>query len=329
MPRLRRTLRQVPSGGGAESLQPRVQTLEQDGLRWIQIEAPTSAELERLADEFGFHELDLEDIRSRRQRPKVDVYPDYLFVVLHFPRYDKERGRLFAVELNVFIGRDFLITIPNGPLKPADNVFRRLELDPAERAEWFAKGTAYLFYELLDAHYRYCFPIVDQIGRKLDDIEDRLFERESDGDLVREISNVKQEIISYRKITKPQRPVLRQLERASERFLSDQGLDIYYDDLVDSSERIWDLLENYKEIVEALEATNETAISHRQNRVLRVLTVFSVVFLTVTLLINLFSMNVPVPFQASGSLAAFGVLTVIVAAAIGGLLLLFRRLDWL
>ncbi len=329
MPRLRRTLRQVPTEQRGAPGDPRVQTLEQDGLRWIQIEAPTAAELAWLEHEFDFHELDLEDIRSRRQRPKVDVYPDYLFVVLHFPRFDKERGRLFAVELNVFIGRDFLITIPNGPLKPAENVFRRLELDADERAAWFSKGAAYLLYEILDAHYRYCFPILDQIGRKLDDAEDRLFERESDGDLVRDISNIKQEIIAYRKITKPQRPVLRHLERASERLLAGEGLDIYYDDLVDASERIWDLLENYKEIAEALEATNETAISHRQNRVLRVLTVFSVVFLTVTLLINLFSMNVPVPFQDSGSLAAFGVLTVVIGAAIAGLLLLFRRLDWL
>ena len=249
--------------------EPRVSMLETGGLRWIQLESPGPAEIAWLEEEFSFHELDLEDVRSRRQRPKVDEYPDYVFVVLHFPWYDKQSGRLFPAEVNAFIGPDFLITIPNVPLKPVSNVFRRLEANEEERAEWFAKGSGFLFYEVLDSLYGYCFPILDQIGRKLEDIEDHLFERDPDESVVRMISNVKQEIISYRKITKPQRPVLRQLERAGERYLASEDLDIYYDDLVDSAERIWDLLENYKEVAEALEQTNETAISHRQNRILQ------------------------------------------------------------
>ena len=94
-------------------------------------------------------------------------------------------------------------------------------------------------------------------------------------EVVRDISNVKQEIISYRKIIKPERSTLRLLERRVERFLPEE-LDLYFDDIVDAAERIWDLLDNYKEVVEALEATNESVISHRQNDVLRLLTIFSV-----------------------------------------------------
>ncbi|MFM7248112.1 MAG: magnesium transporter CorA family protein [Actinomycetota bacterium] len=301
--------------------------LEQDGLRWIQIESPGPAEIAWLEEEFSFHELDLEDVRSRRQRPKVDDYQDYLFLVLHFPWYDKASGRLFPAEVNAFIGRDFLITIPNVPLKPVRNVFRRLEANEEERAEWFAKGSGFLFYEVLDSLYGYCFPILDQIGRKLEEIEDHMFERDPDESIVRQISNVKQEIISYRKITKPQRPVLRQLERAGERFLASEDLDIYYDDLIDSAERIWDLLENYKEVVEALETTNETAISHRQNRVLRVLTVLTVVFLPVTFMTNLFGMNVPVPFDHT--VGAFFAIGGVLVAAVLVLLGVFRWFRWL
>ena len=91
---------------------------------------------------------------------------------------------------------------------------------------------------------------------------------------MRDISNVKQEIISYRKIIKPERSTLRLLERHVERFLPEE-LDLYFDDIVDAAERIWDILDNYKEVVEALEDTNESVISHRQNDVLRILTVFS------------------------------------------------------
>jgi magnesium transporter len=293
------------------------------------MESPGPAEIAWLEETYSFHELDLEDVRSRRQRPKVDEYPGYVFVVLHFPWYDKASGRLFSAEVNAFIGDDFLITIPNVPLKPVRNVFRRLEINEDERAEWFAKGTGFIFYEVLDALYGYCFPILDQIGRKLEEIEDHMFEADPDESIVRQISNAKQEIISYRKITKPQRPVLRQLERAGERFLADEDLDIYSDDLIDSAERIWDLLENYKEVVEALEVTNETSISHRQNRVLQVLTVFSGVVLTVTLFSNLFAMNVPVPFQESGSLVAFSVIGVVMISSILVLLGLFRWFRWL
>ncbi|MEI6689164.1 MAG: magnesium transporter CorA family protein [Thermoleophilia bacterium] len=307
-------------------MEPRVSMLETGGLRWIQLESPGPAEIAWLEEEFSFHELDLEDVRSRRQRPKVDEYPDYVFVVLHFPWYDKPSGRLFSAEVNAFIGPDFLITIPNVPLKPVSNVFRRLEANEEERAEWFAKGSGFLFYEVLDSLYGYCFPILDQIGRKLEDIEDHLFERDPDETVVRMISNVKQEIISYRKITKPQRPVLRQLERAGERYLASEDLDIYYDDLVDSAERIWDLLENYKEVAEALEQTNETAISHRQNRILQVLTVLTVVFLPVTFVTNLFGMNVPVPFEHTA--VAFAAILAVLIGTVAVLLGIFKWLRW-
>ena len=154
-------------------------------------------------------------------------------------------------------------------------LFRRCRGGRARCAsELFAKGSGRLLYEVLDDLFDYCFPILDKIGHKLDSVEDDMFERRAE-DVVRDISNVKQEIISYRKIIKPERSTLRVLERRVERFLPEE-LELYFDDIVDAAERIWDLLDNYKEVVEALESTNESVISHRQNDVLRVLTVFSV-----------------------------------------------------
>ena len=115
----------------------------------------------------------------------------------------------------------------------------------------------------------------------------------------RDISNAKQEIISYRKIIKPQRPALRLLERRVERFLPEE-LELYFDDLVDASERIWDLLDNYKEVVEALETTNEQVLlAPVQKDVLRILTVFSIVFLPATLIASLWGMNVGFPVAAT------------------------------
>jgi magnesium transporter len=276
-------------------------------------------------ERFGWHPLDLEDVLSKRQRPKVDEYPDYLFVVLHFPVYDKAVQRLNAAELDVFVGHDYLVTLPNVELLPVTRLFGRCEEDEELRDQLFSKGSGYLLYHVLDDLFDYCFPILDKIGYKLDSIEDDMFEGRAE-DVVRDLSNVKQEIISYRKIIKPERSTLRLLERQVERFLP-QELELYFDDIVDASERVWDLLDNYKEVVEALEDTNESVISHRQNDVLRVLTVVSVILLPLTLITGIFGMNVHFPgFESS---AAFWAIAGTMLSLAAGLIAFFRYKRWL
>jgi magnesium transporter len=269
-------------------------------------------------------------VLSKRQRPKIDDYPDYLFVVLHFPFYDKAVQRLNAAELDVFLGNDYLVTLPNVELHPVAYLFRRCESDDEFREQLFSKGSGRLLYEVLDDCFDYCFPILDKIAHKLDSIEDDVLEGRSE-EAVRDISNVKQEIISYRKIIKPQRPALRLLERHVERFLPEE-LELYFDDLVDASERIWDLLDNYKEVVEALETTNEQVLSHRFNDVLRILTVFSIVFLPATLIASLWGMNIGLPGggdPATSSAAVFWIIIAASVAVIAGMLGFFRFKRWL
>jgi magnesium transporter len=141
-----------------------------------------------------------------------------------------------------------------------------------------------------------------KIGNKLDVLEEEIFEGRSE-EIVRDISNVKQEIINFRKVIRPQRQVLRDLEKVKERYLSpDMDLEIYFDDIVDAHERIWDMLENDKEVIEALEDTNESVLSHRVNDILRVLTSISVIVLPLTLLASIWGMNVGVPGERGSDL---------------------------
>ena len=294
--------------------------LTADGLTWVHLDSPRSDEAMALAERFGWHPLDVEDVLSRRQRPKVDEYADYRFVVLHFPVYDKTVQRLNAGELDVFLGPDYLVTLPTVELLPVTRLFQRCKDEPELRENLFGKGSGYLLYHVLDDLFDYCFPILDKIGYKLDTIEDDIDEGRFE-EIVRDISRAKQEIISYRKIIKPQRPTLRLLERHVERFLP-EDLELYFDDLVDASERIWDLLDNYKEVVEALEATNEAALSHRQNDVLRVLTVFSVLLLPLTLLASILGMNVE--FPGFGTAEAFWVIIAAMIVIFGSVLAFFR-----
>ena len=323
LPRIRRS--RGRTGVAEAAARPRIAELSAQGLTWVHVTAPDQEVATEHASRFGWHPLDVEDILSKRQRPKVDDYPEYLFAVLHFPWYDSAVQRLNTAELDIVLGPDYLVTMPNVPLLPVDRLFNRCAEDEEFRNELFAKGSGRLLYEVLDDLFDYCFPILDKIAHKLDKIEDDIHEVRSE-ELVRDISNVKQEIISYRKIMKPQRPTLRVLERKVERFLP-EDLELYFDDIVDASERIWDLLDNYKEVVEALESTNESVIAHRHNDVLRVLTVFSVILLPLTLIASVFGMNVLYPGE--GTHAAFWVIIAIMVLTIFAMLGFFRWKRWL
>jgi magnesium transporter len=323
LPRIRRT-RPIADEIAAPA-GPRFSELTASNLTWVHLDAPTSVEAGELAERFGWHPLDLEDVLSKRQRPKVDEYPDYLFFVLHFPVYDKAIQRLNAAELDAFLGPDYLVTLPNVELLPVTRLFGRCQDDEALRETLFEKGSGRLLYEVLDDLFDYCFPILDKIGHKLDSIEDEMFEGRSE-EVVRDISNVKQEIISYRKIIKPERSTLRLLERRTERFLP-EALELYFDDIVDAAERIWDLLDNYKEVVEALEDTNESVISHKQNDVLRLLTIISVTMLPLTLITGIFGMNVLYPGE--GTHAAFWIIIGGLVATLTAMVAFFRLKRWL
>jgi magnesium transporter len=321
LPRIRRGRTRGTTGDVVEPIEPRIAELSANGLTWIHVDEPGPLEAALLADRFGFHELDIEDILSKRQRPKIDEYESYAFIVLHFPFYDKRVQRLNAAELDIFIGSDFVITLPNVELLPVTHLFDRCEKDEELREEIFSKGSGYLLYHVLDDLFDYCFPILDKIGWKLDAIEDDLFEGRSE-EIVRDISNTKQEIIAYRKIIKPERATVRSLERYTQRFLP-EDLELYFDDIVDAAERIWDLLDNYKEVVEALEQTNESIISHRQQYRLQILTVFSVIFLPLTLISGIFGMNWG--FGSPGFIATVSGMVGLFLIALG----VFRWRRWL
>ncbi len=329
-PRLRRPGRRgelVSQPAAPEPQAPNVEQIDAAGLRWVNIEWPGAQERTWLEEHFEFHALDLEDVLSRNQRPKIDVYDDYLFIVLHLPVFDSAVGRLGTGELDLFVGPDYMVTIPNQPLQPVEYLFERCRAKEELREQLFSRGSGYLLYRLVDDSFDYCFPMLRKIGNKLDALEDDIFEERAE-EVVRDISNVKQEIINFRKVIRPQRPVLRDLEKVKQRYLAnDIDLEIYFDDIVDSHERIWDMLENYKEVAEALEETNESVISHRLNDILRVLTSISVVVLPLTLIASIWGMNVRVPGQ--DNLTDFFVILGAMALILVGMVFYFRRRGWL
>ena len=330
-PRLRRTGRRgdlVVAPAQPEPKAPRVEQIDSSGLRWVNIERAGALERAWLEENFDFHALDLEDVLSRNQRPKIDVYDDYLFMVLHFPVFDSAAGRLGTGELDLFVGPGYVVTIPNQPLQPVEYLFERCRANEETREKVFSRGSGYLLYRIVEDSFDYSFPMLRKIGNKLDAIEDDIFEEGRSEEVVRDISRVKQEIINFRKVIRPQRQVLRDLEKVKERYLSpDMDLEIYFDDVVDANERIWDMLENDKEVIEALEDTNESVLSHRVNDILRVLTSISVIVLPLTLIASIWGMNVGVPGEGDefDFYLVIGAMLVILV----GMLTYFRRRGWL
>ncbi|EHN09480.1 Magnesium and cobalt transport protein CorA [Patulibacter medicamentivorans] len=303
---------------------PQIETVESHGLRWVNVARPGRLELAWLREHYDFHALDFEDVASRNQRPKVDRYDDYLFVVLHFPDYDKTIGRLNAAELDVFVGPDFVITIPNRPLRTIEYLFSRVEQHEEERERHFSRGSGYLLYRIVDECVDASFPMLRKIGNKLEQLEEDIFEGRS-REIVRDISNAKQEIINFRKIVRPQRTALKDLNAARRYLAEDQEL--YFDDINDASERIWDMLENYKEVSEALESSNESVLAHAQSHSLNVLTAISVVVLPLTLIASIWGMNVHVPGQ--DQVHPFFILIGVMLVLLVGMTWWFKRNDLL
>ncbi len=326
-PRLRRSGR-TRGSTGAPATEPdrlRIEEVVQGDVRWVNVERMGPRERAWLEERYDFHPLDYEDVVSRNQRAKIDEYDDYLFAILFFPRFDKALGRLNAAELDLFVGPDYLVTIPNEEIKSVEFLFERCRADDDLRARLFAQGSGYLLYKVVDDCVDASFPMLRKIGNKLERLEAAIFEGRSD-EVVRDISNVKQEIINFRTIVRPQRAVFSDLERTKHRFLAGD-LDIYFDDINDASERIWQLLEGYKETAEALENTNESVLAHRLNDVLRILTVLTVIFLPPTLIAGIWGMNSHVPGE--GTDLGFWLVVGSIVVLLLSMLAYFKRRRWL
>lgn len=271
-------------------LDAQVRIIEFNGLKWIDITKPTNKEIEMLEEMYDFHELLLEDCMTEHQRSKIDTYEDYSFIVLHLPRYRKELTRLESEEIDIFIGHDYLVTLHEGELKPLVELAQKCDSSKESREEYMGEGSALLLYEITKALFDYCFPMLDKIGNMVNEINREVFATRSKA-MLETISRTKMQIINYRSVIKPLRPVIITLEKVITKYLP-EDMDIYFDDITDKIEKIWDMLENYKEVIESADSTFASLTNHTMNGLMRTFTIIQVAILPMTLVSGLFSMNV-------------------------------------
>jgi magnesium transporter len=302
-----------------------MQSLTWGDFTWINIEQPTEEETEYLAQNYPFHPLDLDDCLSRIQRPKIDQYKDYLFVVLHFPVFNKEARVTTPSQVSVFIGQNYLITLHKGELKPLVKLFRECEIDEESRQENFSSGPGYLLYRIIDRLVDYCLPIANKMLENIEDVEDSIFSNRGRSQ-IKEISMIRRDIISFRRIIWPMRAVIGSLEPKIRRFAK-MDLTVYFGDTVDHLDKIWDALDEYKEIIEGLNDTHDSLASNNTNEVMRILTIIATIFMPITLIASLWGMNIPLPFARSGNALLYIIL--IMVGIISGMLYFFRRRHWI
>ncbi|MBI4319241.1 MAG: magnesium/cobalt transporter CorA [Chloroflexi bacterium] len=295
-------------------------------LVWINVERPTESEIDYLRRNFSFHPLDLDDCLSKIQRPKIDEYDDYLFIVLHFPVYNKRARVTISGEVDIFIGASYVITVHNGDLRPLNRFYRECASDEKAREASMSQSSSYLLYQLVDRLVDSCFPILNKIAANIERVDENIFSEDAKG-TVRELSVIRRDIIAFRRIIKPQLPVIASLERKDWPFLKEE-LEVYWGNIADHLNRIWDILEDYRDVVEGLAATNDSLTSYRMNEVIKVLTIISTIMLPLAVISSIYGMNISVlPFADSQH--SFLITLAIMGATVGVMLWFFRFRQWI
>ena len=302
-----------------------LESLTWGDLTWVNIEQATEKETKYLSENYPFHPLDLDDCLSRIQRPKIDEYKDYLFLVFHFPVFSKEVRVTTPSQVSVFIGQNYLITLHKGELKPLVKLFKECQIDEESRQENFSQGPGYLLYRIIDRLVDYCLPILNKIGDNIEEAEDRIFSDRMRG-AIKEISALRRDVISFRRIIWPMRAVVGSLEPRVRRFTK-TDLAAYFGDMVDHVDKIWDGLDEYKEIIEGLNDTHDSLANNRTNAIMRILTIVATIFFPITLIASIWGMNIPLPFQHSSYSLLYIIL--IMVGIIGGMLYFFHRQHWI
>jgi len=303
----------------------RIKSITWQKLTWFDIEQPSRSEIEYLKQNYHFPDPELDDCLSRVHRPNIDEHEKYLFMIFRFPVFHKQTQVILASQVSVFIGQDYLITLHEGNLQPLVKLFRDCELNQDVRVEHMSHGSAHLLYHILDRLVNYCFPILNKIGDNVERVEEQVFGRGA-RETVQGISVLRRDIISFRRTIKYQTEVLELLKQMDWPILKEEP-EAYFGDLASHSRKIWDELDDYKEMIEGLNDTHNTMTSFRTNQVIRALTIISTIVLPLTLIASIFGMHLE-HLPLSQSPAAFLIVTVIMVVIIIFMVALFRLKRW-
>ncbi|MBI4093211.1 MAG: magnesium transporter CorA family protein [Candidatus Kerfeldbacteria bacterium] len=292
-------------------------------LRWIDLQKPSEAELNALGEEFHFHPLDIADCKKPGQRQKVERYHDYAFLVLLFPVYNRQTRAIESGEVDFFVGPDFLITVHEGTLAPVRHLFQEFASDQAIRQQ--SVTSAALLHNIIDRLLVALYPMLDHVSLDIHTAEQQVFAG-NEKRMLREITLLRRNITDFRRIVQTHKNTLKRLVE----ILKLNGLHgaretiPSFEDSIDRSKEVWDLLESYRESIDTLYETNESLMSYKLNDIMRTFTTMSVIIFFMTLVATLFAVRARgTPFLNNNF--AFWILLAIVTLAGGAARQFFKK----
>lgn len=286
-----------------------------NSISWIFIQNPRRDDLAMIQKIFDPHPSVIAEFNSRIPLPKIEEFPDYTFLVLHYPNYNPQKQATEFGEVDFLFNQENFATICLDKNNPLRYLFEREKGKEKSLNYKLASNCYSLLLRCINEMLDTCLPKLSHVIENLNDIEDQIFlgqERR----MVQQISFVKRDILNFRRVFQPQSNVLEQLLETT--AIKDKPkLTKKLTRIIAKNNRIWHILDGFKEVIESLEATNDSLLSHKLNEIGRVLGTISVIFLPASLVATIFGMSMPMPIEDF-----FIILSIIVLALISTIVFL-------
>jgi magnesium transporter len=289
---------------------------------WLDLQDPQEREIKLLRGEFGFHPLAIEDATRHHERPKLEAYDGYYFIVFYAMRYDEQQGHLSTQAMNLFIGANYLVSVHKGEIAAINDTIQRWQKNEEE----FGRDPGVLLYELLDAIVDDYFPVIDKLAERVEDIEEQIFERFRE-EALQEVFGLKRDLLAVRRIVAPERDVLNVLIRR-EVPIFDRSTILYLQDVYDHIVRITDSIDTYRDLLSSALDAFLSVQSNQLNQVVKVLTITSIVLMTDALIAGIYGMNFEFIPGLHSAYGFWGSMLMMVVLSVG-LVLFFKRRKWL
>lgn len=302
-----------------------IQTVKIGTIKWHHLLNPTDKDLQYLEETFHFHELDIEDCRSvLNQRPKIDTYDDYYFLILHFPYFNKTNTFIKTREEKMFWGKDYVITMGR-PGWVVSEKFEDTKKRIEEKEDLEIVTSDSLLYFILEYLVKLSYGIVRRVGDHVDTVGRYLFDVNSIK-TIESISITQKNIIQLNTIFKPELPLMKKFESGQIEGFS-ENMEDYWGNILDLFNKMWDLIEDYSELIVGWSRTFDSLQVNRSNEIMKILTLVSAITLPLNLIVGFYGMNVFLPME--GFKWAFLVIIGLMVLLCGGMILYFKRKHWM
>ena len=318
-------------------VESKIETIQGEKFVWIDLQNPDRNDVEKLAEKYNFNALNIEDCMTKFELPKLDSYDDHFFVILHFPPLAQKIGISKNSQLSIFVGKDFLVTVHQGDLKPLVELVDicKLNSDQQRKNRLLGRSSGLLLHEILDVLVDDLLHTSRKIIANLDEIEDRVFDETKP--VARSIALLRREINRLRRIANPLKKFVLEIAKNVKRFSGsdDDELTLYYDDVIDHIDKVIETLEESRETMEIYKDTDFVLSTEKTNKVLAVLTIIFTLAIPSTVIGTFYGMNVDLPGGIGNNPMILGpfstFIIVIIASAIPAIMMFayFKKLGWI